>query len=155
MRSLIAGLLAIQIGVTAPAQAADLGGSSLFMDHRRGAFAGVRIQAQLGAPERELHAAFTVAPAANSRTGAHSRMTLGEGLELGISPNAKPELRIAGERLDQMALFGRRPAGDRANLSTLATVAVVAGVIVVAGAIAFVHVANEASCFHGGSDDDC
>ena len=149
---LIAGLVAaaqiLPAGI--PAQAAELDGRSHFVDNQRGAFAGVRIRASFGGTERDVRTSLTVASTAHSRRGADSRMAIGDGLELSFSPRkGKPEVMLAGRRLDQMNLWGR-PADDKKDLSTLATVAIVAGVVLVVGAVAFVHVANEASCFDGG-----
>jgi len=150
-RLLIAGLVAaaqILPGAHA-AQAAELDGRSYFADNQRGAFAGVRLRASLGGGERDVRTSLTVAATSHSRKGADSRMAMGDGLELSFSPDrAKPELMLAGRRLDQMHLWGR-PADQKKDLSTLATVAIVAGVVLVVGAVAFVHVANEASCFNG------
>jgi hypothetical protein len=160
---LIAGLVAGQIAAAAqPAMAAELDGRSPFVDNQRGAFAGVRLRASLGGKESDVRTSLTVAATAHSRRGADSRMMMGDGLELSFSPHkAKPELMLAGRRLDQMDLWGR-PADDKKDLSTLATVAIVAGVVLVVGTVAFVHVVNEASCFNGGanfhgggSDGDC
>ena len=156
---LIAGIVAGQIVAAAqPAMAAELDGRSHFVDNQRGAFAGVRLRASLGGGERNVRTSLTVASTAHSRRGADSRMAIGDGLELSFSPHkARPELTLAGRRLDQMNLWAR-PADEKKDLSTLATVAIVAGVVLVVGAVAFVHVANEASCFNGGGrfhgDDD-
>lgn len=151
----LAALIAAQLAAAAPASAADLDGRSAFMDDRRSGFAGVRIRARSGGRDSGLRASVTVAPTVHSRVGAVSRMNMGEGLELGVSPGSRPELRLAGQRVDQMNLFGPPPPEDRANLSTLATVAIVGGVIIVVGAVVFTHIMDEASCFHGGNDGDC
>lgn len=161
MRLVIAAALCLS-SVATSAQAAELDGRSPFVDNQRGAFAGVRLRASLGGKEPDVRTSLTVAATAHSRRGADSRMAMGDGLELSFSPRkARPELTLAGRRLDQMNLWGR-PADDRKDLSTLATVAIVAGVVLVVGTIAFVHIANEASCFQGGnnfhgggSDGDC
>ncbi|HLL30741.1 MAG TPA: hypothetical protein VK403_07075 [Allosphingosinicella sp.] len=162
---LIAGLVAAaQVLPAAPAaQAAEIDGPSPFADNQRGAFAGVRLRANLGGGgERNMRASLTVAATAHSRKGADSRMAMGDGLELSFSPHkARPELMLAGRRLDRMNLWAR-PADEKKDLSTVATVAIVAGVVLVVGAVAFVHIAREASCFNGGtgfhgggSDGDC
>ena len=150
MRLVIAAALCLT-SVATSAQAAELDGRSPFVDNQRGAFAGVRLRADLGGKERDVRASLTVAATAHSRRGADSRMAIGDGLELSFSPTkAKPELMLAGRRLDQMNLWAR-PAEEKKDLSTLATVAIVAGVVLVVGAVAFVHVVNEASCFSGGT----
>jgi hypothetical protein len=152
---LIAGIVAGQIMAAAqPVMAAELDGRSHFVDNQRGAFAGLRIRASLGGRERDVRTSLTVASTAHSRRGADSRMTMGDGLELSFSRHqAKPELMLAGRRLDQMNLWAR-PADEKKDLSTLATIGIVAGVVLVVGAVAFVHVANEASCFNGGANFD-
>ena len=157
MKSLtIAVLVAAQLAAAAPAAAAELDGRGPFLDNQRGAFAGIRLKARTGGNGPELRAGLAVAPTSHSRFGANTRMAIGDGLELSVSPDRpKPELRLAGQRLDEVTLFGRKPQDDRANMSTVAKVAIVAGVIVVVGAVAFTHVMNEASCFHGGDDGDC
>jgi len=149
----IAALVAAQLAAAAPAHAADLDGP--FVDNRRGAFAGIRLRARTGGADGGYRAGLTLAPTSHSRTGANSRMTIGEGVELGLAPGTRPVVTLAGQRLDRMSLFGERPEDDRRNMSTIAKVAIVAGVVVVVGFVAFVHVAREASCFHGGDDDDC
>ncbi|HEX8239971.1 MAG TPA: hypothetical protein VF574_09560 [Allosphingosinicella sp.] len=133
------------------AQAAELDGRSYFVDNQRGAFAGLRLRASLGGREKDVRASLAVASTAHSRRGADSRTAIGDGLELSFSPRkAKPDLTLAGRRLDQMNLLGR-PEDDKKDLSTLATIGIVAGVVLIASAVAFVHVANEASCFNGGT----
>jgi hypothetical protein len=154
MKSLtIAALIGAQLMTAQPAFAADLDGP--FMDARRGAFAGVRVRVRTGGAEAGYRAGLTLAPTSHSRVGAHSRMAIGEGLEFGAAPGARPTVTLAGQRLDRMSLFGERPEAERQNLSTIAKVAIVAGVVVVVGAVAFFHVMGEASCFHGGDDGDC
>jgi len=149
----IAALVAAQLGAAAPARAADLDGP--FVDNRRGAFVGITLRARSGGPDSGYRAGLTLAPTSHSRIGANSRMAIGEGLELGVSPGQRPMVTLAGQRLDRMSLFGERPEGDRQNMSTIAKVAIVAGVVVIVGFVAFAHVVSEASCFHGGDNDDC
>lgn len=129
--------------------AAELDGRSPFAENQRGAFAGLRLRAEMGGAETKLRGGLALAPTSHTRRGANSKMAIGEGMELGFSPGMKPELTLAGQRLDRMSLLGEKSAQDRANMSTIAQVAIVAGVIVVVGAIAFSHVMSEASCFHG------
>lgn len=150
---IIAALLAAQIAAAAPLHAADLDGRGAFMDNQRGAFAGIRLRARLGGSQSDLRASLTLAPTSHSRSGSVSRMAMGDGLELGVSPGSRPIVTLAGQRVDQMNLFGRPPQDDRANLSTIATVAIVAGVVIVVGAVAWGHILSEASCFHGDTGD--
>ena len=148
----MAALVAAQLTAAQPVEAADLDGP--FMDSRRGAFAGVTLRAQSGGGDG-FRAALTLAPTSHSRIGADSRMAIGDGLDFGVSRGERPTLTLAGQRLDRMSLFGEQPDEDRRNMSTLAKVAIVAGVVVLVGAVAFAHVMNEASCFHGGDSGDC
>lgn len=153
---IISALVAGQIAIAGqPAHAADLDGRSPFAEDQRGAFAGVRLRAQLGGSESKLRAGLALAPTTHSRRGAASRMAIGEGLELGMMASGKPVVTLADRRLDRLSLLGEDVKGDRANMSTLAKVAIVAGVVIVVGAVAFAHVLSEASCFHGGDDGDC
>jgi hypothetical protein len=153
---MISALLVGQIAVAAqPAFGADLDSRSPFAEDRRGAFAGVRLKAQLGGSGSKVRAGLALVPTTHSRRGAASRMAIGEGLELGMMDGGKPVVTLAGKRLDRLSLLGEDVEADRANMSTLAKVAIVAGVVVVVGTIAFAHVLSEASCFHGGGDGDC
>ena len=153
---MILALLAGQIGIAGqPAFAAELDGRSPFAEDQRGAFAGLRLRAQLGGSESKLRAGLALAPTTHSRRGAASRMAIGDGLELGMMRTGKPLVTLADRRLDRISLLGEDVEADRANMSTLAKVAIVAGVVVVVGAVAFAHVLSEASCFHGGDDGDC
>ena len=149
----MAALVAAQLAAATPAQAADLDGP--FMEPRRGAFAGITLRAQTGGTEPNYRAALTLAPTTHSRIGANSRVAFGDGLDFGISRGERATMRLAGQRLDRMSLFGEQAGQDRQNMSTLAKVAIVAGGVVVVGAVAFAHVVSEASCFHGGDDSDC
>ena len=149
----IAALVAAQLAAAAPAQGAELDGP--FMDARRGAFAGVTLRARTSGADGGYRAALTLAPTTHSRIGANSRFAMGDGLDFGISGGERPTLRLAGQRLDRMSLFGERVGQDRQNMSTVAKVAIVAGVVVIVGFVAFAHVVSEASCFHGGDDSDC
>jgi hypothetical protein len=150
----IAALVAAQLTALAPARAADLEGP--FMDPRRGAFVGMTLRARSGGADgASYRAALTLAPTTHSRIGANSRVAFGDGLDFGISRGERPTMRLAGQRLDRMSLFGEQVDADRQNMSTVAKVAIVAGVVVVVGFVAFAHVVSEASCFHGGDDSDC
>lgn len=149
----IAFLVAAQLTAAAPAQAAEPDGP--FMDARRGAFVGITLRARSGGVDDGYRAALTLAPTSHVRTGANSRMAIGDGLDFGVSSGELPTLTLAGQRLDRMSLFGEQVVRDRQNMSTLAKVAIVAGVVVVVGAVAWYHVLSEASCIHGGDNSDC
>ena len=154
MKVMLAAALCLS-QISGAALAADLDGRTPFMENQRGAFAGVRFRANLGGERTQARASLAVAPTVHNRIGSNSRMGLGDGLELSFSPGkAKPELMLAGKRLDEMNFFAR-PQDRKKDLSTVATVAIVAGVVLVVGAVAFNHVMSEASCFHGGDDGDC
>jgi hypothetical protein len=151
-------LVTAQVG-TAPAWAGDAARHDGFTENGRGAFAGLRLKMALGGSdggEGRARLALTMAPTAYSRVGARTLSSMGEGLEFGVSPGAKPELTLAGQRLDRMVLLVKPREDPRANVSTVAKVAIVAGVVLVVGAVAWYHVLSEASCFHGGgSSGDC
>ena len=155
-RILMAALIAAQAIVAVPVPAAELDSRSPFLDNQRGVFAGVRLRANLGGKEQALRAGLAMAPTSHSRRGTNARTAMAEGLELSVSPsNDKPVVTLAGQQLDRMTLFGRPPEKEQANLSTIATVAIVAGVVVVVGALAFVHVVQSNSCFHGDDRGGC
>ena len=150
---LIAALMSAIMVATTPVKAGEIDGRGPFLDNERGAFAGVRLSAELGGADRQLRGGLTLAPTSHSRRGTASRKAMGEGLEISVSPNgAKPVVTLAGERLDRMNLFGRPPK-EQANLSTLATIAIVAGVVVIVGGAVFFHMLGEASCVHGDGGD--
>ena len=146
-----AALLAAQVAAQ-PAFAADLDSRAPFAENQRGAFAGIRLRADLGGRETKLRGSLAVAPTIHNRRASDSRMTIGEGLELSLRPGARPELTLAGQRLDRMSLLGEQTQPDRENMSTVAKVAIVAGVVVVVGAFLVGHVMSNASCFHGPRD---
>jgi hypothetical protein len=153
--STVFAVLSVQLA-TGPAYAAELDARSPFSENQRGAFAGLRLRAEMAGAETKLRGGMTLAPTSHTRRGANSKMAIGEGMELGFSPGMKPQLTLAGQRLDRMSLLGEKSAPDQANISTIAKVAIVAGVVVVVGFVAFVHVAKSASCIHGdGNDGDC
>ncbi|MFN3388047.1 MAG: hypothetical protein ACK40O_03890 [Allosphingosinicella sp.] len=142
--AMAAGLL------TQPALAADFHAGKAFADGERGAFAGLRLRAEFGGPRTVLRGSLAVAPTTHDRRGANSRMTMGEGLELRLSPGSKAELTLAGQRFDRMSLVGE-PV-DRQNVSTVAKVAIAAGVVIIVGGLVFGHLVSNASCFHGERD---
>jgi hypothetical protein len=159
-RMMALALMTAQVAAgAAPAMAADVNRHEQFTDTGRGAFAGLRFKMPLGGSatgESRARVALTLTPTAFSRVGARTASSMGEGLELGFSPGSKAELTLSGQRLDRMALFVKPREDPRANVSTVAKVAIVTGVVLVVGAVAFYHVASEASCFHGGgSSGDC
>ena len=153
--SAICAVLTVQLATKA-AYAGELDARSPFSENQRGAFAGLRLRAEMGGVEPRLRGGLTLAPTSHTRRGANSKMAIGDGMELGFSPGMKPELRLAGQRLDRMSLLGENSPQERAHMSTIAKVAIVAGVVVVVGFVAFVHVAKSASCIHGdGNSGDC
>jgi hypothetical protein len=146
--SAVIAVLSVQLAA-GTAYAAELDARSPFSENQRGAFAGLRLRAEMAGAETKVRGGLALAPTSHTRRGANSRMAIGEGMELGFSPGMKPQLTLAGQRVDRMSLLGEKSVQDRANMSTVAKVAIVAGVIVVVGAIALNHVRSEASCFHG------
>jgi hypothetical protein len=147
----IAAVVVAQLASATPAHAQP-DGRNAFVEDQRGGFVGLRIRARSGGQDSGVRAALTVAPTVHNRSGAAMRMDMGEGLELGASPGTRPTLTLAGQRLDQMSLFGEETDPDRQNLSTVAKVAIAAGVIVVTGVLVLGHIVGNASCFHGPRD---
>lgn len=137
-KPVIAALVAGQLfGFAPPAMAADLAG---LQEQRAGAFGGLRLRVPLdgGPRQRQLRAGFALAPTLQSRAGDGAvRTRIGEGLELGFSPNRAPALTLAGTRIDRLGA----PAGRRANVSTVGWIAIgVGATLVVLTAAAFVVV---------------
>ena len=153
----ISTIMLVTSQIAGAAHAAEVDRHASFVDTGRGAFAGIRLQVPLGGSgsEERMRASLAVAPTAYSRVGPRLQSAMADGLELALSPGGKPELRLSGQRLDEVTLLVKPREKDRANMSDVAKVAIVAGVVLVLGAAAFVHVMNEASCFHGGSSGDC
>lgn len=127
------------LGVAQPAAAADLVERDT---PRMGAFAGARLRIPLGGARSQRHAraGLTLAPTMRMlESDGASRLSFGEGLELGLAPNRPLELSFAGQRMDRI--------GDRrAGASTLGWIAIGVGTIVVAAAVGtavLVHEINE------------
>jgi hypothetical protein len=128
MRSLILSLVAIgQLAIAArPALAAELDGNE---QSRMGMFGGVQIQMPLGRARVERpRASLTLAPTMRSqRIDGASATRVGQGFELSFS-GRRPEMRLAGTRLDQLDRFVA-PNGRRANVSTLGWVGIGVGAL--------------------------
>ena len=136
--ALVCAALPASQAPTAPAFAADLDGRSPFAENQRGAFAGLRLRAEMGSGETKLRGGLALAPTSHARRGANSKMAIGEGMELGFSPGMKPQLTLAGQRVDRMSLLGKKSAQDRANMSDAAKIAIGVGAAVVVAAVAYV-----------------
>jgi hypothetical protein len=138
----IAALVAAQMAsVAQPASATDLVERDT---PRMGAFAGARLRIPLDGArsQRRPRAALTLAPTMRMLgSDGTSRLTFGEGIELGIAPNRPLELSFAGQRMDRI--------GDRrAGVSTVGWIAIGVGTIVLAAAVGtaiLVHEINENS----------
>ena len=132
MKALMLGaLVSAQILVAAqPALAADLGEERGAVAARQGAFAGARLRIPLdGTSARKAQAGLTVAPIVQGRRADGSiRTRFGEGMELRLNGDAKPQLAFAGRPLSQIAQGRTGPDGRRAGISTLGWVAIGIGV---------------------------
>lgn len=139
-KSVITALLAGQLsGFAPPAMAADFAG---LQEQRAGAFGGLRLRIPLDgrADRRQVRAGLAIAPTLQSRAGDGAvRTRIGEGLELGFSPNRAPALTLAGTRIDRLGV----PAGRRANVSTVGWVAIGVGATLAVLAVAAVLVVEE------------
>ena len=137
MKSLtIAALVAAQISLVAqPAFAAGFGDENGRATARQGAFAGARLRVPLGAENgRKASAGLTVAPVLHGRQADGSiRTRFGEGMELRLSGESKPQLAFGGKPLSQLTQGRTGPDGRKAGISTIAWVGI--GLVVAAGVV--------------------
>lgn len=146
-----AALIAAQLLSAAPASAAELLGNGATSEQRQGAFAGARLRIPLGASQdRAPRAGLMVAPIRESRGSDGSLKTrFGAGLELGIAGGEKPQLRLAGTPVSQIAQGPAGPDGRKQNVSTVGKVAIgVAAVALVGAVVLYVWLVNRC-------DDGC
>ncbi len=136
----MAALVSAQLGLAAPAAAADL---ARIEEQRMGTFGGLTVRVPLDASRRDhpVRAGLTVAPTLATRDSDGRSMTrIGEGLELGYRSDAPLGVSIAGRRLS--AQQGEEQDED-GNVSTGETVVLVAiGVIVLAAAAGTIWLAT-------------
>ena len=132
---LIAALVSAQLvtGAT-PAFAADLTRTET---QQMGAFGGLSLRIPLDGrrDRRQVRAGIAFAPMLQSRAQDGAvRTRIGEGLELGLGGNRPPALRIGGTPVDRIGA----PDGRRANISTVAWIAIGVGAsaIILVGALA-------------------
>jgi hypothetical protein len=155
MKSLtMAALVAAQLSFAAqPAFAADLGDERGTVSARQGAFAGARLRIPLdGAKARKAQAGLTVAPIVQGRRADGSiRTRFGEGMELRLSGDAKPQLALAGRPLSQIVEGRSGPDGRKAGISTIGWVAIGVGVAALTVFVLFESCKNGDIC---GSEDD-
>lgn len=144
--TIFAGLVAAQlIAASSPAAAAGFGESPAV---QTGTFAGARIRISLGGEQRDrtFRAGLTLAPMLHSQTiSGGTRLRVGEGLELGFTGERKLNLSLAGVRADTvLGLNGRdRIDADRKlGLSTGGKIAIGVSVILVAGGVGYLVLAN-------------
>ena len=128
----LSALLAITSILSAPAYAnpreAALASSGDRSAVQTSVFAGAtyRVGLDRRTNQRRGKAALTFAGMTQSPTAG---FTVGQGLELSGGEGGKARLYLAGQEVGQL--------GKRANMSTGGTIAVVAGAVVLVGAIAF------------------
>ncbi len=151
----MAAVVAAQLSIAAqPALAADLTENSR---QQMGAFAGFRMRVPLDgyAQQRRIRAGLAVAPSMHSRAmNGESRLTMGEGLELGIAGDESVRLSLGGTPVSQLVRGSTGPGGERAGVSTLGWIAIGVGaalvITAVAGALAVDHILD---CERSSSDD--
>ena len=151
----IAALVAAQLGLTAqPVFAADLGDERGTVSARQGAFAGARLRIPLdGTKARKAQAGLTVAPIVQGRRADGSiRTRFGEGMELRLSGEAKPQLALGGRPLSQIVEGRSGPDGRKAGISTIGWVAIGVGVAALTVFVLFESCKNGDIC--GSEDDD-
>ena len=139
-RLMIAALAAGQIATAQPARAAGLGDESGATASRQGAFAGARVRIPLdGSKARKAKAGLTIAPMLQGRGADGSiRTRFGEGMELRLSGDSKPQFAFAGRSLAQLREGRTGPDGRKMGVSTLGWIAIgvgVAAIIVVAAGV--------------------
>jgi hypothetical protein len=155
MKSLtMAALVAAQLSFAAqPAFAADLGDERGAVATRQGAFAGARLRVPLdGTNARKARASLAVAPIVQGRRADGSMRTrFGEGMELRLSGETRPQLALAGRPLSQIAEGRSGPDGRKAGISTIGWVAIGVGVAAITVFALFESCKNGDIC---GSDND-
>lgn len=147
---LIASLVAAQTFATAsPAFAASLYDQSQTTQQSRGVFAGARLRIALGGEKPIPRAGLAFAPTLrNERSDGRSNLRFGEGVEFGFADSAKPRLMLAGQPIGARTLGaaeGKEKEKDtRRGPSTLGTVAIIAGGLLILGGIGFAVIMHEA-----------
>lgn len=142
---LIASLIAAQtLAVAEPAFAATLDDQPTTIQQSRGTFAGARLRIPLGGEKATPRAglAFTAMQRSGASDGSSS-LRFSEGVEFGFAGSTKPQLMLAGQPLSATKL-GLADDGDKkGGISTLGTVAIVVGGLLVVGAIGAAILAHE------------
>lgn len=155
MKALTLGALAAAqiLAAAQPAMAAELGDAPTTESARQGAFAGGRLRIPLdGAGTRKAKASLAVAPIVQGRRSDGSMRTrLGEGLELRIAGQSRPELALGGRPLSQIVEGRTGPDGRKAGISTIGWVAIGVGVVAITVFALFESCKNGDIC---GSDND-
>ncbi|MEA3041947.1 MAG: hypothetical protein QOC65_1436 [Sphingomonadales bacterium] len=129
----IAALVAAQLASAAPASAAELIDADAPATSRMGSFAGARLRISLDREPRErVRAGLAIAPTTlGVRADGATRLSIGDGLEFGLSDRRGPALSLSGRPVSELAGGGRGPDGQRRNVSTVGWVAIGVGVVVV------------------------
>lgn len=138
---MICALVAGQLGLAAPVQAAELIAAERLGGQQLGAFAGVRLRVPLDAERHErANMTLTAAPTLHVQQADGARRTrMGEGFELGRR-EGRFGLSYAGQPVSRLVGGASGPEGERRNISALGWVAI--GV----GALALVYVAAIGVC---------
>lgn len=150
---LIASLVAAQTFATAsPAFAASLYDQNQTTQQSRGVFAGARLRIALGGEKPIPRAGLAFAPTLrNERSDGRSNLRFGEGVEFGFADSAKPRLMLAGQPIGARKLGaaegkekGKEEEKDtRKGPSTLGTIGIIAGGLLVVGGIGFAILLRE------------
>lgn len=152
MRSLVLSLfVAGQLTLAAPPALAAGPGSG--DQTRLGVFSGVQVQVPLGGARAEApRASLGIAPMARSeRFDGSSRILIGEGLRVSLTPNRPAELTLAGTRLDRFRLTpgAQTPDGQKAGVSTLGWIGIGVGAVVVLTGGFYYWLSEEMECGPG------
>ena len=145
-RLMIASLVAAQtLAVAQPALAATIDDLPIAAQQSHGAFAGARLRVPLGGETRAIRAGLAVAPMQRSEASdGRAALRFSEGMELGFAGKGKARLMLAGQPIG--ARFGvAQDEDDDGGPSTLGTIAIVVGGLLVAGAIGVAVLAHEIS----------
>ena len=144
MERILTGIVAAAL-ISTPAQAGDWRHQAVDVQH--GAFAGARIRLPLGgANTAQPRAVLTIAPTYRSTsTDGEVRTRIGEGLAFGLAPDRGPTVTLAGVRADRalgLAPGGQDASDTRIGLSTGGKVALGVGVLLLAGGVGYLVLAN-------------
>lgn len=146
-KTLIACLVAAQILAVQPASAAPLHDDPAVARQGHGAFAGARLRVPLGGSAEPARAGLAIAPVQRGYgADGGSSLRFGEGVELGFAGEGKARLMLGGQPLGARLAAAQEEGEDEdGGISTLGTVAIVVGGLLVVGGIGLAVLAHEIS----------